>query len=345
MEDYLAKRHGTAYEDIRHDHRMPREAHEAFWSPVEHEAFRILKDDPTKPRRLLSDALAVYLKEHDKGGLPKFAGDTERAIGHVFSIVGDFPLNTYRRDHAVSVRDGLLKGGNKTATARRRLNTIKAVFNKGLIEFNMGAHRNPFEKLTIAKEAQDAKEREPFTLDELKVIAEACRIKDDDIRHIVALQADTGARLGEIVGLRAEDVVLEHETPHIRIRPHVALGRTLKTVHSERDVPLVGVSLWAAERAVKASQGSAWLFPRYAENGNVKANNASQTVNKWLSKTMKLGKTTHSFRHAMRDRLRHAGVPEEFQNLIGGWGSRTIGQGYGSGYLLRQIREQIGKVV
>lgn len=208
-DEHFEKRHGTAWAEIRHDHRRPPEAHEASWNPVEHEAVRILREDPGKPPVLLSDALAVYLKDHDKGGHPKFAGDAERAIGHVYSIVGDFPLNTYRREHANAVRDGLLKGGNKTGTARRRLNIIKAVFNKGLIEFDLRSHGNPFERLQIAKEAQDAEEREGFTTSELQMIAKACRSRDDDIRHIVALQADTGARLAEIVGLRMSDVVLD----------------------------------------------------------------------------------------------------------------------------------------
>lgn len=345
FDSYFERRYGKDYLEARHDPQVPFSDLEEMWTPLEREMIRLAKEDPRKPRVLLSDALAVYLKDHDKGADPKFARDAGRAIGHVYSIVGDFPLTDYRREHANAVRDALLKGGNKTATARRRLNAIKAVFNKGLREFDLRSHGNPFERLQIAKEAQDAETREAFSKAELQVIAKACRSRDDDIRHIVALQADTGARLAEIVGLRVNDVVLDHETPHIIIRPNEALGRTLKNTNSERKVPLIGESLWAAERAMRATKGSGWLFPRYAVDGNVKATSAAQTINKWLSKTLKLGKTTHSFRHAMRDRLRHADVPEEFQNLIGGWGSRTVGQGYGAGYLLGQLHEQLEKVV
>ena len=60
---------------------------------------RILREELGKPRVLLSDAYAVYLKDR----LPRFAGDAQRAVGHVYSIVGDFPLNTYRREHANAV--------------------------------------------------------------------------------------------------------------------------------------------------------------------------------------------------------------------------------------------------
>lgn len=349
LDAYFEKRYGAAYLKARHEPHLTGIDLEDLWNPVEAEAVRLLKEDPSKPRALLSDALAAYLKDHDKGDDPQFAAGATRAIQHVYGAVGDFPLNFYRREHAVQVRDALLKDGNKTATVRRRLNDIKAVFNKGLLEFNLGTYPNPFERLQIAKEDQDSESREPFTAVELQAIVRACRATDDDIRHIVALQADTGARLGEIVGLRVADVMLDHETPHIMIRPHRALGRTLKTVTSERKVPLIGEALWAAQRALeeasRINQGGGWLFPRYASDGNLRPTSASGIVNKWLSRTLRIDKTSHSFRHSMRDRLRHAGVPEEFQNLIGGWGSRSVGQGYGEGYLLRQLKEQLEKVV
>lgn len=46
----------------------------------------------------------------------------------------------------------------------------------------------------------------------------------------------------------------------------------------------------------------------------------------------------------MRDRLRHAAMSEEFQNHIGGSGSRTVGQGYGSWYRLEQLGSSLRKL-
>jgi hypothetical protein len=75
------------------------------------------------------------------------------------------------------------------------------------------------------------------------------------------------------------------------------------------------------------------------------ATHASGTINKWLRTALKIDKTTHSFRHAMQTRLKHAGVPKEFRDAIGGWGTRSIGEGYGEGYMLKQLREHLGKVI
>jgi integrase len=322
---------------------------ESFYNAVEKEAVRLVMDNPRERRVLLTDALEVYLRNHDNGGQEKFARDTRRSIDHVIATVGDFPLNMYRREHANTVREYLGAKGVKTGTVRREINRIKAVFNVGLIEFDLGSVTNPFEKLRIANEEQDAENREPFTAEELRAIGEACQDQDDDIRHIIALQADTGARLSEIVGLRVEDLVLDHETPHIHIRPHPKLGRTLKTDASERKLPLVGMALWAAQRALEASRRpghkNGWLFPRYASDGEIKATHASNAINKWLKTVTKTDKTSHSFRHAMRDRLRHVNAPQDIQDAIGGWGSRTVGMGYGEGYRLDQLKSYLQKVV
>lgn len=318
---------------------------EAVLSPVQKEARRLFFGEPTKPQALLSDAVDVYLSGHDKGHDPKFQADTRRATGHLLEIAGDLPLTLYERGHANAVREALLNAGNRTGTVRRRVNTIKAVFNVGLREFNLPTANNPFERLRIARETHDATTRESFTETELRTIAEACLRLRDDIRHLIAMQMDTGARLGEIVGLRSADVVLTGEIPHIHIRPLESLGRTLKTANSVRKVPLVGMALWGAERALEGSSGAAWLFPRYASDGAVKATYASNTINKWLREALRMEKTSHSFRHAMRDRLRHAEAPEAIQDAIGGWGSKSSGQGYGSeGYRLERLREYMERV-
>lgn len=128
-------------------------------------------------------------------------------------------------------------------------------------------------------------------------------------------------------------------------------GRPLSSVCKERDISLIGDALWAAKRALetrrKAADGNPWLFPRYSSDKEIKATHASNTLNKWLRSLdgVSNDKTTHCFRHAMRDRLRAVQVPHDIQETIGGWGTRTIGQGYGNGYPLQILTEHMRKVV
>ena len=104
------------------------------------------------------------------------------------------------------------------------------------------------------------------------------------------------ARIEEVVGLRREDVVLDHPVPHILIRFHHKLGRGLKKPSSERVVPLVGMALLGARQAMaQAINGaSGWLFPRYASDGQVKNTHASNAVNRWISK--RIDNTSHGLR-------------------------------------------------
>ena len=216
-------------------------------NPIEREALR-LTQKPKERGVLLSEALDRYLAEHKRGQDIRFARDARRAIGFVESTVGDLPLQNYTREHARAVRD-FLAPGHSTATVRRRLDSISAVFNLGRREFDLMSAANPFEKMQIQGEGLDAQKRLPFTHDELTTISSSCSKENDDIRWIVAMQLATGARLGEVCGLRIEDVVLG-EIPYIWIRPHEKLGRTLKTPGSERQVPLVSIGLWAAKQAM-----------------------------------------------------------------------------------------------
>lgn len=345
LDDYFARQYGEAYLSARHDDRNGRDP-DSFFNPVEAEMVRLVTTDPSERRTLLSDALEVYLKHHDKGQQKKFEADTRRAVGHVLTSAGDLPLGQYKRAHANDVRDALLASGVKTRTVRRQLTIIAAVVNTGLKEFDYDGVRNPFEGVKIANEGDDAKKRAIFRPEQLQKVAEACHKANDDRRHIAALLMDTGARLGEIVGLRVEDVELSGSIPFIHIRPNRKLGRTLKTPQSERRVPLVGEALWAAREAVKSMSGRAgWLFPHDAADNDINTNNPSVTLKKWLQSLLSSDHTCHSFRHTMRDRLRDAGVPGDIQDVLGGWGSRSVGMQYGEGHGLEILAENMRRVV
>ena len=64
---------------------------------------------------------------------------------------------------------------------------------------------------------------------------------------------ETGARPSEIINLSKVRIVLDAEIPYIRIQ---AEGRLLKTDHSERDIPLVGLALEAIKRHTATATAS-----------------------------------------------------------------------------------------
>ena len=89
---------------------------------------------------------------------------------------------------------------------------------------------------------------------------------------LVALISDTGMRLSEAAGLHVDDIELDGEIPHIDLKPHAWRG--LKTRGSQRQIPLVGASLWAAKRVKEISTTSPYAFPRYTSAKGTNANSA-----------------------------------------------------------------------
>ena len=96
---------------------------------------------------------------------------------------------------------------------------------------------------------------------------------DDDMRWLVALISDTGMRLSEAAGLHMDDIRLDAEIPHVVVQPHAWCS--LKTAGSERKIPLVGASLWAAQCIVHQATNPAFAFPRYNRSGQTNGNSAS----------------------------------------------------------------------
>jgi integrase len=339
LEEYFYDKHDKAREAHRCPDTGERPPGSEYLDALDHELIRLVDGGDRVPKRL-SDALTHYLKEHPRGSDLRFSMDAQRAIDWVLKTSGDLPLEAYRRENAETVRDAMLATRVRTTTVRRMLDNISAVFSDGIAAFDLNLARHPFSELPIRGEGEDTTKREPFTLTELATIADALRGHDDDLRWIIGMQLNTGARLAEIVGLKAADVVLD-AVPHVVIQPYPQ--RRLKTSVSARRVPLVGVSLWAAERALSAGS-SPWLFPRYAGATKVKADHAANTLNKWLKKLLNGSKTTHCFRHTLKDRMIQAEIPEPIQEVIGGWGSRTITQGYGEGYRIEKLHEHLKKI-
>ena len=166
-----------------------------------------------------------------------------------------------------------------------------------------------------------------------KQIQKDCRQADDEARWLVALISDTGMRLSEAAGLHIDDIKLDEEVPHIDLKPHA--WRSLKTKGSQRQIPLVGASLWAAQRIKETNTASPYAFPRYTSSKGTNANSASAAINKWLKPRVPEGCVIHSFRHSMRDRLRAVQCPSDMIDQIGGWATAGVGQAYGEGYNLK----------
>ena len=237
-------------------------------------------------------------------------------------------------------REWLIDRGLTGSSVTRNFSYLKAVFNFAVSEYALDV-TNPFTGVYHDRQAGVIK-RQPIPIENIKLVQAQCRQVDDDMRWLVALLSDTGLRLAEGAGLLKSDIQLDCEVPFVRIQKHPWRG--LKTRSSERDVPLVGQALWAAERVVQAPSDSVFAFARYNQTDTTAANSASAALNKWLKHYVPAGCTMHSFRHSMRDRLRAVECPAEIIDQIGGWQTDGIGHSYGSGSPISVLQRQLMKI-
>ena len=250
-----------------------------------------------KPKSyLLSEMAEEYLSLRKIDAAPP-----KLALETFIRLAGDRDVVSYTRDDAKLFVDALLSLGNKTATIRRRINCISAVLNYAYAELDVDK-RDPFSRLFIKGEGQDAYKRGTFTLDQLKQGYEHALSSGSQVKLLMPLLGETGCRLGEIVGLELNDIDMTENLIHIR--PNRI--RRLKTSNSSRTMPLVGYAKEAMLLTLQDADDHC-LYPRYLKDGTCRATHASNALGKWLKKDF--GMTAHSLRHTFRDRLRASGCP------------------------------------
>ncbi len=289
----------------------------------------------------LAEALSLYIRQKGKGRGKTFHAGSERACTYLTAACGVKPLINYSRTDALKFRDWLIAKNLSGSSVTRVMSSLKAVFNFAISELAL-ENRNPFLGIYHDRKA-GVSDRKPIPVVSIRKIQTECTRVDDEMRWLVALISDTGMRLAEATGLLREDFVgLDGTSPFIQIKPYA--WRTLKTGSSQRNVPLVGASLWAAKRIITRQSDSKFAFPRYNKTTTTNANSASAALNKWMKPLVPLECSMHSFRHSMRDRLRAVQCPADIVDQIGGWQTNGVGHGYGDGYPMHVLNEWMAKV-
>lgn len=301
---------------------------------------------------LASDCLDMYLRM--RAHTPRARKTATFPFNYLIEHLGDRDIRKYRRADANEFVKHLLTGGHgkkpiATTTVQRYLNTLKAAWGLATKENELDL-KNPWASLEIPKLGKDAQKRESFTVPAYRALMAAIDATGlDDLRCMIVLVAETGTRLGEIVGLAVSDCHLHAAVPYIDLKPHS--GRSLKTDQSARKVPLTAKAHEAVKIAARLRGSSQYLFPRYTNDQECKSDSASATLLKWVRCRLKAagidatGLDIHSMRHGMRDLLREVHAPDSVADQLQGWKAQGMGARYGSGYSLERLREWLDKAV
>jgi integrase len=280
------------------------------------------------------------LYESDASDNRKFRGDVLHVFNRFSSLLGNLPLRDLRYVHACAFRDYLLGLGLKPVTVRKQTSILNAMLNVAFRYLDIDRF-SPFRALKIS----GVEIRRPMRVitDELMIeVKHRLMIRFTPYKLVGLIQLNTGLRLSEPVYARVKDCVLDHPIPHIWVRRNELSNR--KTNSSIRAVPLVGISLFAAQRLVELAkvEGSEWLVPKYAHYHG--SNTCSATMNKYLAD---LDFRSHMFRHGLIDRMKARNdIPTRLAESITGHSSGgSEFNNYGTvGYTLEQKLEVIQKI-
>jgi integrase len=247
-----------------------------------------------------------------------------KAFKNLVGILGDVDIASIERDDALEFRDWwqdkIVEEDLTANSANKDITNVSAALQM-VIDRKRLPMENPFKGLRF--EQGKTKARPPFSVSWITETFTEARVAGPDVeaRDIFLTLVNTGCRPAEVAGLLPEDIRLVDNIPHIKIRANA--NRQIKNSASERDLPLVGISLTAMRRHPDG-------FPRYAGKDRF-----SYVMNRYLKGNGLMETQDHTIyglRHSFEDRLLKLKEPDRLcADLMG---HATARERYGLGATL-----------
>ena len=263
-------------------------------------------------------------------------------------------LKGFPAAHALTINKSLniLAAIVSHAEAAGRLDAVvgyKNPFGKGLklvVDAKAEEGRQPFDKADLARIFGTT----VFTAEERPV--GGCK---EAAFWLPLLALLSGARQAELAQLRVADLAQDAETGVWYLDIGTAGGRKIKTVSSRRKVPLhpelerIGLLRYRQTLLNEAAGPEGSLWPGLQASREVQPAGA---WSKWFTRHLRekagiedRSKVFHSFRHSFKRMARDARLTEEVHDaLTGHSGGGSVGRGYGSGFGLKALAEEIARV-
>ena len=277
------------------------------------------------------------LKGYSENQIRKWKNPKKRAMKNFISVVNNKPLTEITRKDILEFRTwwiNRIKKENLAAnSANKEFGIIKRVINTAIDNHALNIPLDTLFK-GISLKNEEKTTRYPFSTEFIQkvLLKSVSKGLNNEAKLLIFAMADTGARIGELTGLEKDDIILNTDVPYIKIRPNQT--RVLKTPQSERDLPLVGASLYA----FKELGGP---FKRYFGKPDL----ISNTINKYCRENNLFPSKHHSLyslRHSFEDRLTAVEPPDKVQAAL--MGHKYVRPRYGAGPSLEQKRFWLEKI-
>jgi len=261
--------------------------------------------------RLAVDQLVSYLDDDGRATAPELItkGDIEAFLAHFLAT-------------------------RASATARQRYASLSQFFKWAAAEGEIGA--DPMEKISPP---QVIEQPVPvLTVDQLRALIKACEGNGFEGRRdeaIIRLFADTGMRLGEMTGLRTENIDLQ-----LSVAVVMGKGSRLRTVPFG-DRTAAALDRYRRQRIRHADSGlEAWWL---GAKGPLTESGIHQILKRRARDAGIASLHPHVFRHSFAHQWLSAGGNEGDLQRIAGWSSPQMLQRYGRSAADQRARENYRK--
>jgi len=277
-------------------------------------------DEPDAPEILVSDAFQIYLDEiafdeiKNKSEKQRYSWEKTKktSVNYFIDVVGDVSMRDITREMATSYRswwiERMIPGdpdvkAAKPNTANRHIGNMRKLYEDYFTHIGEEERLNPFRKMFFKDdESSNVPSFQDDWVREKILVPNLFEGLNDDLRLMIYVLIETGARTSEICNILPENIHLDADVPYISIRP---TNREIKAQASNRDIPLVGVALEAMRYAYNG-------FERYRDKGElVSANLMKAFRQRDLFPTP--DHVIYSFRHAFEDRMLEAGIDHDMR--------------------------------
>lgn len=318
--------------------------------------------------------------------------EAERAVRYFREWHGDLPLGDITKEKARDFRNGLSKLPTRLSTKQRTLPLrrlveevktkspiihadsvnkyltmlvaiVSAVEREGEMD-GVSGFSNPFSGMSLTVDKRSPENlRRLFSVPQLDALfAQEVFTKGkrpiggsgEAAFWLPLMGLLTGARLGELAGLRLKDIQKDPETGIWFIDISTDGGRSIKTASSRRQVPihseLIRLGLLRYRDALLEGgmkpEANMWPLMKTADE-----NRQSSAWSKWFNRYLRDAALIkdpsivfHSFRHTFKRLARDAGIAEDLGDALTGHTGGGIGRSYGAGFGLKALHEAIEKI-
>lgn len=269
--------------------------------------------------------MKTYLAKKSPAQLKRWRSTHLGALDAFVAVVGDIAINDTTRAHALAFHDHWLSKvtpddprGRRwdPSTANRQLGILRTIYRRyyARMQDTSRVANNPFDGLSFPEGGQK-KKRPPFDQEWIRdklLVPGALARMNGQLRGMTLALVETGCRPAELCNILPSDIFLDADVPHIHVRARTDPDdtRDVKTVQSDRQVPLVGVALEVFKQHPNG-------FPRYKD----KEDSFSAAANKYLKENGLKPTPEHvvySLRHSFEDRMIEGGIDLEVREVLMG---------------------------